>query len=183
MTTPLASLTASAPSWGAKLAFGEPIAAGGYEVVPAALVIFGFGGGGGSGSWPKNGDASAGEGEGSGGGGGGYALPIGAYVTGPRGARFRPNPVAMVMAAAPLVSALGWAVARIITAAKSARPRGAPGRPPPTGVEAALDIPAVIVERGPGRLSGGVNDRLASDPIPAPPRTTLDHTTQGWGRT
>jgi len=40
-------------------------------------------------------------------------VPIGAYVGGPDGLKFRPNPVAMLMVAIPLVSAVGWAVARI----------------------------------------------------------------------
>ena len=122
MASPLESLTASAPSWGAKMAFGESVTVGGREVVPAALVIFGFGGGGGSGTWPARGKAPEGEGEGSGGGGGGYVLPIGAYVGGPDGLRFRPNLVAMVIVSVPLVSAIGWGLARIITAARSGGP-------------------------------------------------------------
>jgi hypothetical protein len=32
---------------------------------------------------------------------------------------FRPNPVAAIIVSVPLVSAIGWAVARIITAARS----------------------------------------------------------------
>ncbi len=119
MTNPVESMAASAPSWGAKMAFGEPITVAGREVVPAALVIFGFGGGGGSGKWPARGSAPEGRGEGSGGGGGGYVLPIGAYVGGPDGPRFRPNLVAMMIVSVPLVSAAGWALARVITAAKA----------------------------------------------------------------
>lgn len=118
---PLGALTESVPSWGAKIAFGETITASGQEIVPAALVVFGFGGGGGSGRWPEKGTDPQGEGEGSGGGGGGYALPVGAYVRGPDGVRFRPNPVAMIVVSVPLVSAVGWAVARIITAVSSGR--------------------------------------------------------------
>ena len=119
MSNPLENLTASLPSWGAKLAFGESTTIGGREVVPAALVVFGFGGGGGSGKWPNRGELPEGEGEGSGGGGGGYVLPIGAYVGGPDGLKFRPNLVAMAIVSVPLVSAVGWAIVRIITAAKS----------------------------------------------------------------
>ena len=127
MGSPVESLTSSLPSWGAKMAFGEATVVGGREIVPAALVIFGFGGGSGSGKLPKRGDAAdggspEGEGEGSGGGGGGYVLPIGAYVSGPDGPTFRPNPLAMIIVSVPLVSAAGWALARVITAAKSARP-------------------------------------------------------------
>lgn len=119
MASPLESLTVSVPSWGAKMAFGESVVVNGREVVPAALVVFGFGGGGGSGKWPARGKAPEGEGEGSGGGGGGYVLPIGAYIGGPDGLKFRPNLVAMVIVGVPLVSAVGWGLARIITAAKS----------------------------------------------------------------
>ena len=121
---PVHSLASSLPTWGAKLAFGEVVAVGGHEVVPAALVIFGFGGGGGSGAWPERAAAASreGAGEGSGGGGGGYVLPIGAYVSGPDGLKFRPNLVAMVIVAVPLVSAAGWAIARIVAATRAARP-------------------------------------------------------------
>jgi len=121
METPIESLTQSVPSWGAKLAFGESIDVGGRTVTPAALVVFGFGAGGGSGKWPQRGGMPEGEGEGSGGGGGGYVLPIGAYVSGPEGPKFQPNPVAVIIASVPLVSAVGWALARIITAARSGR--------------------------------------------------------------
>ena len=121
MESPVESLTKSAPSWGAKMAYGETIDVGGRQVTPAALVIFGFGGGSGSGKLPQGGGLPQGEGEGSGGGGGGYVLPIGAYVNGPNGPKFQPNPVAMIMVSVPLVSAAGWALARIITAVKSGR--------------------------------------------------------------
>ena len=118
---PVENLTESVPFWGAKMAFGESITAGDQEIVPAALVIFGFGGGGGSGKWPERGTVPEGEGEGSGGGGGGYILPIGAYVRGPDGVKFRPNPVAMIIVSVPLLSAAGWAIARIITAVNLGR--------------------------------------------------------------
>ena len=119
-TNPLDSLTASVPSWGAKLAFGDRTTIGGQEVIPAALVVFGFGGGTGSGRWPEHDAVPEGQGEGSGGGGGGYALPIGAYVVGPDGLKFRPNLVAVIILCVPLVTAAGWAMARVITAVKSA---------------------------------------------------------------
>ena len=118
MSTIVEKMTASLPSWGARMAFGESVTVGGQEVIPAALVVFGFGGGEGSGTWPERGAAPEGQGEGSGGGGGGYVLPIGAYVGGPNGLTFRPNPVAMIIVSVPLVSAVGWGVARIISAAK-----------------------------------------------------------------
>ena len=120
MSNPLENLTASLPSFGAKLAFGESSTIGGQEVLPAALVVFGFGGGGGSGRWPEGSAVAEGQGEGSGGGGGGYALPVGAYVGGPDGVKFRPNPVALIIVSVPLISAAGWAIARIVAAAKSA---------------------------------------------------------------
>jgi uncharacterized spore protein YtfJ len=107
------SLAALVPTWGAKMAYGERTTLGGHELVPVALVVFGFGGGEGSGEMPEGGTTPAGRGEGSGGGGGGYVVPIGAYVGGPDGLRFRPNPIAMLMVAVPLVSAAGWAVSRI----------------------------------------------------------------------
>lgn len=119
MSNLVEKMTESVPSWGAKLAFGESTTIGGQEVVPAALVIFGFGGGGGSGSWPEHEFSPEGQGEGSGGGGGGYALPLGAYVGGPDGLKFRPNPVAVIIASVPLVTALGFAIARIVSAAAS----------------------------------------------------------------
>ncbi|MEJ3404793.1 hypothetical protein WDJ51_08615 [Rathayibacter sp. YIM 133350] len=113
---PLHDLAESVPSWGTKMAFGPGITVAGQEVVPAALIIFGFGGGAGSGEFPEHGSAPEGQGEGSGGGGGGYVLPIGAYVGGPNGVKFRPNPVAIIIVSAPLLSAVGWAIARIISA-------------------------------------------------------------------
>lgn len=120
MSNPVEAMTASVPLWGAKLAFGESSTVAGYEVVPAALVIFGFGGGGGSGTWPDRGASpeGQGQGEGSGGGGGGYVLPLGAYVGGPDGLKFRANPVTVIIASVPLLTAAGWAIVRIINAIK-----------------------------------------------------------------
>ena len=105
------------PSWGAKLAYGDAATVGGQEILPVALVIIGFGGGEGSGETPERDDTPAGRGEGSGGGGGGFAIPVGAYVGSTGEARFVPNPIALAMVAVPLVSAVGWAIARIIGAA------------------------------------------------------------------
>lgn len=117
MENPIETLTKSLPSWGAKIAFGESITVGGRDVLPAALVVFGFGGGGGAGKWIQRESTSGNESEGSGGGGGGYALPIGAYVDGPNGPKFQANPVALMIVSVPLVTAAGWALARIIAAA------------------------------------------------------------------
>ena len=117
MANVLEKLTESVPSWGAKLAYGDSAMVNGQEILPVAFVVFGFGGGEGSGEMPPTDAAPAGKGEGSGGGGGGYALPIGAYVGGPDGVAFRPNPVALLVIAVPLVSAVGWAISRIVRAA------------------------------------------------------------------
>ncbi len=122
-------LAALVPTWGAKMAYGERTTLGGHDLVPVALVVFGFGGGEGSGEMPQGGSTPAGRGEGSGGGGGGYVVPIGAYVGGPDGLKFRPNPVAILMAGIPLVSAIGWAVALIAGAGSGRRGANRPHRP------------------------------------------------------
>ena len=116
MTNLLEKLADSVSSWGATLAYGEKVTLGGQELVPVALVGFGFGGGEGSGDLPDGTDGSTGRGEGSGGGGGGYAVPIGAYVGGPDGLKFQPNVIALVVVAAPLVSAAGVALAQVVRA-------------------------------------------------------------------
>jgi uncharacterized spore protein YtfJ len=112
------NLAESVPAWGAKVAYGEKTTVDGHEFVPVALVAFGFGGGEGSGDMPASEKTPARRGEGSGGGGGGYAVPIGAYIGGPDGLRFRPNAIALAVAAVPLVSALGAALAVIVGAAR-----------------------------------------------------------------
>jgi len=118
MTQLIEKLTNAVPSWGAKLAYGETTTINGQEIMPVALVGFGFGGGEGSGELPEDGQGPVRSGEGSGGGGGGYALPVGAYVGGPDGLRFRANPIALIAVAAPLASAIGWSIARIIRAVR-----------------------------------------------------------------
>lgn len=110
MTKLIERLADSVPAWGARLAYGDTTTLDGHDILPVAIVVFGFGGGEGSGEEPDG----TGRGEGSGGGGGGYAIPIGAYIGGPHGPVFRPNPVALVIAAAPLVSAAGLALARLL---------------------------------------------------------------------
>ena len=114
------NLAESVPAWGAKVAYGEKTTVDGRELVPVALVAFGFGGGEGSGDMPASEKTPAGRGEGSGGGGGGYSVPIGAYIDGPDGLRFRPNTIALAVVAVPLVSALGAALAVIVGAARYA---------------------------------------------------------------
>ncbi|MRX43763.1 hypothetical protein [Agromyces kandeliae] len=112
------NLAESVPSWGARVAYGEKTTVDGQEAVPVAFVGFGFGAGEGSGDMPEGGKAVAGHGEGSGGGGGGFSVPIGAYINGPDGLRFRPNTIALAVAAVPLVSAIGGALALIVGAAR-----------------------------------------------------------------
>ena len=112
------NLAESVPAWGAKVAYGEKTTVDGRELVPVALVAFGFGGGEGSGDMPASEKTPAGRGEGSGGGGVGYSVPIGAYIGGPDGLRFRPNTIALAVVAVPLVSALGAALAVIVGAAR-----------------------------------------------------------------
>ncbi|MFE5670378.1 hypothetical protein ACFQ58_02105 [Agromyces sp. NPDC056523] len=112
------NLAESVPSWGAKVAYGEKTTVDGQEAVPVAFVVFGFGAGEGSGDMPEAGKAIAGHGEGSGGGGGGFSVPIGAYINGADGLRFRPNTIALAVAAVPLVSAIGGALALIVGAAR-----------------------------------------------------------------
>ncbi|KQX05182.1 MULTISPECIES: hypothetical protein [unclassified Leifsonia] len=114
MSTLTERLAQSVPSWGARLAYGDKTTLDGHEILPVAVVVFGFGGGEGSGDVPDaDGPGADRRGDGSGGGGGGYALPIGAYVGGPDGPVFRPNPIAMIAVAIPLVSAVGLALARL----------------------------------------------------------------------
>ncbi|GGI46894.1 putative spore protein YtfJ [Agromyces flavus] len=112
------NLAESVPAWGAKVAYGEKTTVDGQEVVPVALVGFGFGGGEGSGEMPESRTPVAGKGEGSGGGGGGFSVPIGAYINGPDGLRFRPNSIALAVVAVPLVTAIGGAIAVIVGAAR-----------------------------------------------------------------
>lgn len=122
MANLIEKLAESVPTWGVKLAYGEKTTLGGQELVPVALVGFGFGGGEGSNIMPDSGPASAGAGEGRGGGGGGYAVPIGAYVSGPEGLRFRPNRIALLVVAVPVISAGGMALAQIIRALRGGTP-------------------------------------------------------------
>ncbi|WEO78783.1 hypothetical protein BJQ94_07065 [Cryobacterium sp. SO2] len=124
MANIIENLVQSVPSWGAKLAYGERTTVDGHELVPVALVGFGFGGGEGSSELPDGGlgPTGMGGGEGSGGGGGGYAVPIGAYVGGPDGLRFRPNRIALMVVAVPVVTAAGMALAQIIRAFRGGAP-------------------------------------------------------------
>jgi hypothetical protein len=119
MTHVTESLARSVSSWGARLAYGETVVVGEHELVPVAFAGFGFGAGEGSGEAPAGGESAAGRSEGSGGGGGGFSIPVGAYVSGPGGMTFQPNPVALVVVAVPLVAAVGMAVAQVVRAART----------------------------------------------------------------
>ena len=118
MTNLTESLAQSVSSWGARLTYGEKATVGGQELVPVAFACFGFGAGEGSGDAPDDAESSAGRTEGSGGGGGGFAFPVGAYVGGPGGLTFHPNPIALVVVAIPLVSAIGMALAQVVRASR-----------------------------------------------------------------
>lgn len=110
MADALASLADAFKNVGVSRAYGAPIEVAGEQLVPVALVSFGFGGG----TAPESEEGPAG----SGGGGGGFVLPLGVYARGPAGrAVFRPNPVALLVAAVPLVCAAGLAL-------RGLRPRG-----------------------------------------------------------
>ena len=98
-------LAAGVTDRGVKLAVGEKQTVDGVELVPVALVAYGFGAG----------DT---EEYGSGGGGGGSAIPLGAYIGGPDGVRFRPNPIALLAVSILVIGTLGWALAKIVRAAR-----------------------------------------------------------------
>jgi uncharacterized spore protein YtfJ len=96
-------------------AHGEPVRVGDRTVIPVAFVTWGAGGG----QDGRGKDASTtGEtsGEASGGGGGGIAIPLGAYIAGPDGVKFDPNPIPLVLAAAPVVCVIGMAVTQVVRA-------------------------------------------------------------------
>ena len=96
---------------GMKLSYGPAMTVDGTELVPVSIVSYGFGGGsGGSEADP--------EGFGSGGGGGGSSIPIGAYIGGPDGLRFRPNVIAVLAVSIPVIWVAGRAFARILKAAR-----------------------------------------------------------------
>ena len=98
-------LAAGVTDRGVKLAVGEKQTVDGVELVPVALVAYGFGAG----------DTDE---YGSGGGGGGSAIPLGAYIGGPDVVRFRPNPIALLAVSIPVIGTLGWALAKIVRAAR-----------------------------------------------------------------
>lgn len=92
-------------SLGARMNYGEPVVLGGVETVPVSLVWFGFGGG-------------SDEGGAGGGGGGGVSIPVGVYISGIDGPRFRPNPVTMMALLVPLLGIGAPALAKLVRALK-----------------------------------------------------------------
>lgn len=98
-------LAAGVTDRGVKLAYGEKQTIDGAEFVPVALVAYGFG-------------AGDSEEYGGGGGGGGSAIPVGAYIGGPDGLHFRPNTIALLAVSIPVIGMLGWAVSKIVKAAR-----------------------------------------------------------------
>jgi hypothetical protein len=99
-------LAAGVPDRGVSLAYGPPQKVEGVEFVPVAFVSYGFGAG------------EDLEQLGSGGGAGGVAIPMGAYVGEDGGIQFRGNSIATLALAISLVSTVGFAIARIVKAAK-----------------------------------------------------------------
>lgn len=90
---------------GARLNYGEPVTLGGVEAVPVSMVWFGFGGG-------------SDESGAAGGGGGGVSIPVGVYIGGPDGPRFRPNPITCLMVLVPVLGVGAPALAKLVRALK-----------------------------------------------------------------
>lgn len=103
-------LAESVPSRGVTLAYGDTTTIDGKELIPVALVSYGFGGGEGS----EGPDAPTG----TGGGGGGMSIPVGAYVESEGRVAFQPNLIALIAVSIPFVCTVGWAVAKIVKAAR-----------------------------------------------------------------
>lgn len=109
-------LADAVPGWGARVTYGDTASIDGKEIIPVAIATFGFGAGEGSGD--AAGDVPvestgpfSGNGEGSGGGGGGLAVPIGAYVSRGGQVQFEANPVAILVAATPIIVGVAAAIA------------------------------------------------------------------------
>jgi uncharacterized spore protein YtfJ len=98
---------------GMKLSYGPVMTVDGTELVPVSIVSYGFGGGSGGGGTEVEPD-----GFGSGGGGGGSSIPIGAYIGGPDGLRFRPNIIALLAVSVPVIWVAGHALGRVLKAVR-----------------------------------------------------------------
>ncbi|MBZ4487267.1 hypothetical protein LAK86_07910 [Microbacterium sp. cx-55] len=91
---------------GISLAYGDKQTLNGIDFVPVAFVTYGFGGIQDS---PQFGD---------GGGGGGVAIPLGAYIGGTDGIRFRANTVAVLAVSICAISTLGLAIKWVVKVAR-----------------------------------------------------------------
>ncbi len=98
-------LAAGVPDRNVGLAYGEKQTINGVDIVPVAFVAYGFGGG-------------ESDELGSGGGGGGTAIPLGVYVGGPSGPRFRANTLALLAVSVPVISTIGYVITKIVKAAR-----------------------------------------------------------------
>jgi len=120
MTGTAERIAQNVTSWGARLSYGEPQSVGGSEFVPVAFVGFGFGAGEIT-TREQPEDAGEGGSSGEGGGGGGVSIPLGVYAHEDGRVCFRPNPVTVVMVAAPVITAIGAAIAGIVWASRRRR--------------------------------------------------------------
>ncbi len=111
MTNLTEKLAESVPM-GMKLSYGPAMTVDGTELVPVSIVSYGFGGGSGP---DGDGDDEATAG---GGGGGGTSIPIGAYIGGADGLRFRPNVIALLAVSIPVIWVAGRALSRVLKAAR-----------------------------------------------------------------
>jgi hypothetical protein len=94
------SLAEGVSSRALSLAFGATQNVEGADLVPVALVTYGFGASDASPQW------------GSGGGGGGVVVPLGVYVKGRNGLRFRANPIVVLTVVVPPLTMAGWLLAK-----------------------------------------------------------------------
>ena len=99
-------LAAGVDRRGISLAYGPKQTLNGIDFVSVAVVTYGFGGIQDSAQW------------GDGGGGGGVAVPVGAYVGGPDGIRFRANTVTVLAMCTLVISTLGLAIKLVVKAAR-----------------------------------------------------------------
>lgn len=90
---------------GVERSFGSPVKLGDETLIPVAAVWMGMGGG-----------VSTEEAAGEGAGGGGVSVPLGAYVSSDGRSTFRPNTIALLAVATPLVCVIGCSIARIVRA-------------------------------------------------------------------
>ena len=110
MSNLTAKISESLSNLGVERSFGAPIELGNETFIPVAAVWMGMGGG-------ISTEESAGEGA----GGGGISMPLGAYVSTDGRSKFRPNTIALLAVATPLICVTGHAIARIVRAGKRRR--------------------------------------------------------------